>query len=250
MTILTSDTRCQRRAPRRATSRLIAFGLAFSGFVPLLGLLATPPSTALVIYSLFVLVLWWRGSLADAFAATPGPLALRFGLLLVTTGLVAECLAWLNNFLECRENPPLLHPQLGADLLTGFMFYGIWALAWGLVLRRWRFRLPEVFALQGLFGVLLEQRGAVLLQGLSTLPVGLVLWLYVFAVYGSIAAIPYAVGEPCYLPTAWSRRNDRWKYVALPLLIVALALPIGAAWSAVVGPMLPLARPICQSPLW
>ena len=47
-------------------------------------------------------------------------------------------------------------------------------------------KMRQIFCAQGAFGVLIEQRGAIFLGGLAIMPFGLVLWIYVFLVYGSV----------------------------------------------------------------
>jgi len=53
--------------------------------------------------------------------------------------------------------------------------------------RRRRFSLAEVFIVQGVYGIFIEQQGAVFLKGLQVMPLGFVPWRYVFVIYGSAA---------------------------------------------------------------
>lgn len=132
--------------------------------------------------------------------------------------LLLEFLAWFSNYQEANPNPALFHPQLIPDLLLGIGFYSGWVLAWWLILQRWQFSILEVFILQGLYGIVFEQDGAILLAGISQFPLGLVLWLYVFIVYGStmaLACLPFRNAFP-------NQKSSRWKYLALLLLMIIL----------------------------
>jgi hypothetical protein len=142
----------------------------------------------LLIYTTFVAG-WearrWRG------LRLPGPAWIRYLVLMLLVGFLTEALAWIGNFLAREETPALLHPQLLYDLLLSPGIHGAWAVGWILATRRWRFSVAEVFVIQGIYGVFVEQQGAVFLQGWRALPLGVVLWLYVFVVYGAAAGLAY-----------------------------------------------------------
>jgi hypothetical protein len=230
---------------RRATRWLFAL----SGLLPTLPLLNPQPDPTLLIYSLFVLTYFIRrrGARFEAQAARGS--AWPFGLAIVGAGLLVECLAWTSNFVKCAPQPALMHPQLLPDLALGVAFYGGWAIAWVVLLRYFSFSLRQVFCAQGAFGVLIEQRGAIFLGGLATMPLGLALWAYVFLVYGSVVGIAYLLfGERL---RGLSERNRWWKYPLAWLAIALLALALVGAWQAVLhgAGLLPEPRPICGFPL-
>jgi hypothetical protein len=240
---------------RFARSRLawVLFGL--SGLIPLLALLDSPPDPTLVIYSLFVLATCVRAWRRRAGVKTAPPLPGRghpvgFWVTLLGAGYLTEVLAWTGEYLKCSESPALLHPQLLPDLIQATAFYSSWAIAW-LLLRRWyRFSLGQAFAVQGLYGVLLEQQGGVFLAGLTTLPLGLVFWLFVFLVYGSTLGLafgPYAAD--------WSdptRRGGAMRYLVALAVLLLVVFPVSAAWGALtqaIG-LSPPPGPICERLLW
>jgi len=234
-------------APRR-TSRLL---LGLSALLPLPGLIATPHDTMLPIYTLFVAAVFVRKPLESAAARLRLPRGLAFGLLVLACGLLAETLAWTGSYLAGDPEPALLHPQLAYDLLLSPVVYGGWALAWLLLMRRWQFRLVEVFTLQGLYGVLLEQQGAVLRQGLANLPLGIILWAYVFLVYGSAIGLAYLPFERAY---AADGRRRGWIRLPIGFGVLLLMTAVSSfGWGLLLQALhvtVPAPRPILDAPLW
>ena len=158
--------------------RAIRSLFVLSGLLPILALLNPQPDPTPLIYSIFVLTYVIRrrsASISEEARASTW----SFGLAIVGYG----------NFVKCAPQPALMHPQLLPDLALGIAFYGGWAIAWVVLLRYFSFSLRQVFCAQGAFGVLIEQRGAIFLSGLAVMPFGLVLWTYVFLVYGSVVGI-------------------------------------------------------------
>jgi hypothetical protein len=260
--------------------RLGAILFALSGVLPLLGLLSAPPSPTLAIYSLFVLDVFWRRWWRRRRRSQPEPPSatgqdrrqaplnrpeepipagaarvvtwrrpVGFWLSVLGVGAVTECLAWTDNYLKCAPAPGLMHPQLIPDLIFGVGFYTSWAIAWLWLLRRYRFTLREVFVTQGLYGVLIERTGGIFLAGLLTMPLGLVLWLYVFLVYGSTIGIPYNHFESGLRTDGTGGRR---KYVVALLALFLAIVPIGGAWGLLVSGvgLVPPKGPICERPLW
>jgi hypothetical protein len=227
---------------------------AASGFIPVLGLLVQPPDMMLLIYTVFTAALLLRGRLAAAAARIRLSPRWKFLLFMVLSGLLAESLAWLSNYLAREPQPALLHPQLIPDLILGVGYYSGWALAWLLALRLWRFSLLEVFLATGLSGIWTEQSGVVLTslaQDLpGNLPGALLLALYLLAVYGSIAGLAYlpVVAE---LPQA-RRAGSLLKYPLAWLMLFGLSwlgTGIVLAGGTFLG-LIPEPRPIWEHPLF
>lgn len=225
--------------------------LGLSALLPLPGLLAAPHDTMLPIYSLFVAAIFLRQPIEATVARVRLPRSLAFGLLVLASGLLAETLAWTSSYLAQAPEPALLHPQLAYDLLLSPVVYGGWALAWLLLMRRWRFSLVEVFTIQGLYGILLEQQGAVLRQGLASLPWGIVMWAYVFLVYGSAIGLAYLPFERAF--TGEPQRRG-WPRLPIALGVTLLATVVSSVvWIAalhLLGITIPDPRPIVEAPLW
>lgn len=112
----------------------------------------------------------------------------RFILIFLLVHILGlELFSWILNYLSCEKNPALLHPQLLWDFLYASIFYFGLALGWAVLFTRFRFRLREVFLIQGLVGVLLEQQGGIIISLFQNIPAGILIALYVFAVYGGAA---------------------------------------------------------------
>jgi uncharacterized membrane protein len=236
------------RGARLVTRRRVRhIGLLVSGCLPLLLLLDRPPSLSPLIYSCVVLA--WFARQRRGWSAAGGALVDGRWLppLIVLSGFLAEILAWTDSYLRCEEQPALLHPQLLPDLLLSIGFYGSWAIAWALLTRWFAFGSLGVFATQGAYGVMVEQQGAILVQGLAAMPLGLALWAYVFVFYGSIVTLPYLLVEP--VGGADGRR--RWFQYPLAFLVLflllALIVPLWGAGAEAAG-LVPSRRPICDHP--
>lgn len=225
-------------APRR---RLWLAGLfAASGLVPLTGLGATPPSTFLLPYSLFVL--------ACLLPIRPGRSPLLFVLAFLATGALVELAAWAGHWAACSPEPVLFHPQLGADLLIAAGFYAGGGLAWAWLFGRYGFSLTEAVMIHGAMGVFVENRGAAFLAGLATLPAGALLWLFVFATYAAMVGLPRRLFAP---PRGTPPRRG-WHYpMALAAVFAAtLAGTYGFGLLYLAAGGLPAPRPICAAPFW
>lgn len=227
--------------------------LAVSGLLPLLGLTGQQPDPTLLIYSLFVVIWLWRRLQVPFDQAQPiQPTAQawwRLPIAVIGSGLVVECLSWSNNYMKCAPTPALLHPQLFADLLLAIGFYGSWALVWSWLIRRYHWTLKQTFVIQGLFGILIEQQGQILLLGLTTLPIGLIFWLYVFLVYGSVMGIAYLMANP----SRPLRRGARHRgYVEAALALAVCSVLINGSWGGVLraAHVVPTPQRICERPLW
>jgi hypothetical protein len=215
--------------------------LAGSGALPLLNLL-----NASVTWTLFVVAWFWRRQRPFTGTAT----RLRFALTILACGMVLELLAWAGNFLQDPAQPALFHPQLIPDLLLGFGFYLGWMVAWLLLLRFYHFRLRELVVLMAVYGVIVEQNGAVLVAGLGALPLGVLLWLYVAAAYGGAAGLAYVLAGGEAMPMG---RYSHWiKYIVAAVVLYVCVQVTFLLWGVLVQGigLIPPPRPIREAPLW
>jgi hypothetical protein len=198
--------------------------LALSALIPFIGLFSTPSDPNLMIYTLFVVVYLLRGRLSRWLAAVP-PLIVFVGICWAG-GLLSESLVWISNMNSGQTAYMDFYLEYGTHIANWVPFYLLVALVWGFSLRVFDFRVWEVFLTAGfLFGVLIEQRGAIFVQGLQTLPAGLIFWLYVMVVYGSYPALAYALAQPGFARRP--RRETRWKIVVVLAALFGLMLLVG-----------------------
>ncbi len=213
--------------------------LILTGLLPLAGPFDTPPDLNLLIYSLFILVYLLRRPVEWVRRAIPLPSAVLFVVFLVCAGELSESLIRVTDLLATTQTaqPPEL--DLGTHLVYFGAFYAGGGLAWVLLFRFFRFTLSQVFVTHGFLGVLLEQEGAVFLSGLITMPLGLVVWLYTFLVYGSTVGIAYLLAS-C---RPHERARDHWVKYPLAAILVTLGIYLTfGAWSITLESVASLVR--------
>jgi hypothetical protein len=199
-------------------SKTVRWLLALTALIPLLGVLSQPPDANLLIYTLFVLVYLAQERLQPFIARIPLSPLLKLFILIYVGGLLSESLVWWSNTASGDIHQTGFYTDYGTHITYYFGFYLVVALIWTVVLRFFRFTILQVFLAAGvLFGVVIEQRGAILLAGLASMPAGLVLWLYVALVYGSYPAMAYTLVYPEF--EVYARRETMLKY---PLVILLL----------------------------
>ncbi|OGO10311.1 MAG: hypothetical protein A2Y93_13215 [Chloroflexi bacterium RBG_13_68_17] len=240
----------EETGPRKPRGVIRRIAFVASGLVPLLSFCGGAPDVMLIIYTAFVAAWLFRPRLQDLAGRLAWPLAPTLLALTLASGLLTESLAWLGSYLAQDPEPALLHPQLLVDLILSPGIYAGWALAWLAAFRLYRYSLADVFVVQGIYGVFIEQQGAVFLQGLRSLPVGLLLWVYVFLVYGSAMGLAYL---PVAHPMASPERRRGWARLPLALAAGLLGTILSSlVWMAllhVLGVTIPARRPIWEAPL-
>lgn len=209
------------------------FWLAASGLIPLLFLLPSPADPILLIYSLFVCVYFNRAPLQRLVGTLPGTPALKFFVLALSFSLLSESFVWYSN----THSGDMQDTQ--ADLLdhlaSFFLFYLVIIVAWMVTLRRYDFTIQQVFFTQGSWGIVFEQQGAIFITGLLSLPLGLLLWIYVLPVYGSTTALAYTLTVPQF--ERLSRPDRRRKYAVVWGLNVGLLVVVSVITLLITGEM-------------
>jgi hypothetical protein len=228
-----------------------------SGLIPLLSLFENPPNVILM-YSLYVLAYSQRQHLQMRYSAP------RLAVVLLLCCLCLEMLAWWNAYARNEANPNLFHPQLIPDLILSIGVYGAWVLGWMWLSRTFPFSLREGFWLHGLYGILIENFGRVLIAGVVTFPLGIVLWLYVLVAYGSTVALAllfFSEDKPALTPPTsrigfYNRlvvlgRRSRWAKWVLTFALVYVGTHLfSLLWGAILALLQynPSKRPISQQP--
>jgi hypothetical protein len=222
-------------------TRIQKFLFATSG---LLVLLASTYSPVLLPYPLLVLAVLRGWHLPKI--STPA-VQLLFSTLICT--LFLETSAWLDNFIKNVPDPALFHPQLFPDLIISFGVYSAWWLCWWLILRCYHFTAKQIFITTGLYGVLIEQQGKIFLAGLSTLPLGVVLWLFVAVAYGATMALAFFLVRNRFTATnnAWMKYPLAWG--GLFFFTIATSSIWGIALQ-IMNIIPPEKLPMWEYPLW
>ena len=110
-------------------------------------------------------------------------------------GLLTETFAILDNWDVPPDQKILLHPNPFVDLLMGFFYYLLFIVTWYLILRKLNFSKGAVFILSGLFGLAVEQGGAILAGLLANPILGILLAFLVMSVYGIFPMLAYTLTE-------------------------------------------------------
>ncbi|GEM_PF-4409238 len=196
------------------------FALAISGLIPLLFLLNNDPT--LLIYSIFVLVYFLKPLIQPFARRIPFTTLLLF-ILIFFLGILSEYFVWLSVRLSGVPTPEI-NPDLFLHLRGIYLFYIAKSVAWVLVLHLFRFSLPQVFITQGIFGILIEQQGAVLLAALAN-PLGIIWFPYVALVYGSYVATGFMLVEGRLNEKP---KSEHWIKYPVALLIIGASIAVFA----------------------
>ncbi|HGG05412.1 MAG TPA: hypothetical protein ENK28_08125 [Aliiroseovarius sp.] len=226
--------------------------LILSAIFPILALFGPAPDTMLLIWPAFVLVWFWRAPLSRMAARLPWPPTLTLILAFILTGLVTEVLAWSSDVLRGADIPVTFHPQLLVDLTLAIGFYGGLGIGWAILRRYFHFSLWQIFLISALYGVVIEQDGAIamfLVSNILSSPLEALLFAtYVALVYGAFATLPFAIINPSLPGTSrsWGRTPLALTFAILfPRLGFALIMGL---WALVGG--LPAPRSALEYPLW
>jgi len=240
--------------------------LMLSGLGPLRSFFSSPPDLMLLVYTLFVVLVLFRRRIRRAMERIPLPPSLQFIIFSVVSGWIAEVCAWSDAYVMRSEHPVLLHPQLIPDLTLAIGFYAGWALGWLVIFLFCRVSVAGVFITTGIFGVFVEQDGAVgkmVWNQFSAHPL-LAVWLalYVFAVYGAILGNGYLPLRDLlhrqHPRFAWLKKPGvelACRYLKYPVAVALMWLGILLVFSAVswlaghLG-LIPPPRPIYEHPFF
>lgn len=137
-------------------------------------------------------------------------------IVILISGLIVEFFSWLAHFLLKTENPALFHSLLGYNLLLGFGFYSGLAIGWTLVSSWFKFTTKEVFFLSIVYGIFVEQTGAVFLT------FNPLIWIYATLVY-----IPMSTPAFILMPIKERPTRTAWKRYTVALVLLAVLAILG-----------------------
>ncbi|MGH3660996.1 MAG: hypothetical protein ACRDT8_03920 [Micromonosporaceae bacterium] len=211
------------------------------------------PLAPLALVSLLAFSYLSRRRLARAVARLPLGPRTTLAVLIVVMGLVRELIIWSAEYGQGDGYVLTWHAQLIPDLLIGMGIYGAWALGWALSLRWFRYRLAEVLLIQALYGLVIEQFGQNLLDGLAAMPLGLLLWLLAMMLSAAPVGVAWILAGDKLRTLPGSGLDNSFRYAAPPLLISAAVVAIFAVWAQVLEYFQAIpkpAAPIRQRPFW
>jgi hypothetical protein len=260
--------------------------LAASALVPIIGALSRPTTLQALIYTFFVCVYLAPfvikatkkktttdsdtdaaevngSSLADSATAQIKQVKqsqrvsnVNLVLVLVASGLISECLAWVSELFAPIPNPALIHPQLFADLFLAFFFYLGLALAWLLLLKRWQFEYKEIFFVCFLASLLIQAKVGTLSPICARLvsdPISALLTLASLLVVGgsitSLAFLASGKAGPHEKRPAMSKLLTKY---SVTLILIALLPELSSLGGSLIGKPLGLCpdkKPIWEAPL-
>ena len=146
---------------------------------------------------MWIMVYLFQETLKKIFNQLPLPLAfLATGTIF---GLLTEFFAVLNNLKLPPDKRILLHPNPAIDLLMGLFYYFLFIVTWYLLLRKIKFSKTAVFIFSGLFGIIVEQNGAILFGIFSNPLLGSLMAILVACVYGIFPLLAYTLTEERFI---------------------------------------------------
>lgn len=143
-------------------------------------------------------------------------------------GTIVEILAILNNLGIDPAKKALFHPDPFIDLVMGVGFYAAWNLSWFFAAKKFKYSVKEVLLLGGIFGIVVEQGGAILLSIFTFGLFGFVLWIYVLLVYGTNISFAFFVNEKELSQTA--KQESKIKRYFFAFAFQLLGFVLGAIW--------------------
>lgn len=119
----------------------------------------------------------------------------------VIFGLVIELFAILDNVNLPPDERILLNPNPVADLIMAVPYYLLIGVTWYALLRRFAYTARQVFFVTGVFGIVVEQNGAILLGLMGSPIIGGLLALLILCIYGMFPLMAYWLTAHQFDPT-------------------------------------------------
>ncbi len=182
------------------------------GLLGLVLILIGPQSPMILIFPLWIFVHLLRKPLVALGERLPA--AAAFVLFGVAFGLTEEIFAILQNRGVAPEERALLNPEPLADLALGVVFYTLLIVTWLILISRINYSKKAVFVITGLFGLVTEQMGAIVMGVIANPVGGTVIAAVVVCVYGIFPMLAYMLTEHRFRP---DRRTNSIRFSLLAL---------------------------------
>lgn len=167
-------------------------------------------------FALFLIFYLSRKSIRKIINLLIHKLAVKYFLTGIVGGLFIEFLAILSSMKLPPAQRALFHPDPIPDLILGVGYYTALTLGGYFIVKRYKFSLIQFFLLGGIFGLIGEEHGGVLLQLLAGNILG---GIYVFLSYASFIALPYMLFNEKF--NKFIRKKSRILKYPVGLLILA-----------------------------
>lgn len=159
--------------------------LVFIGLIVALALLLN--DFMILIFPLFLLIWMFFPNHAEETDWSKNKSFIFYLITGTIVGLITELLAIFDNLKLPPEERVLFSPDPVIDIVLAISYYFPVALFAAIILHRYKMIEISVFLIGGIYGICTEQMFQILLS------FNLILWFYVFLVYGSFITIPYTI---------------------------------------------------------
>lgn len=183
-----------------------------------------------LIFPLWIFIYLFKGKFSNLLKGGSS----KFILAGITLGLIIEVFALLNNLNqpESVKSIVLFHPQTVPDLILGFFYYLVIIITWFFILKKIDFSVKSVFILAGLFGIVLEQNGAILI---GLMQGEFLVAFFVFVIHGVYPMLAYYLTKDNFPK---DREKPKWWQYVLILLILYLV------WMIIIGSIFIILKPL------
>lgn len=141
----------------------------------------------LLLFSLFLITLSFQNKLQAFNNKINIPIIIKLIILMIFIGFLTEIFAiWNNSYLTPEQimgTNKLFSADPITDIVLGWGYYIPLAIVWYFLLNKYNYNTKDVFISMGLFGIVFEGKGLILLS------LNPILWAYAFVVHGSYVAI-------------------------------------------------------------
>lgn len=184
-------------------------------------------------FPIFLVIYLLKNPIRKIISLLVPKVLLRYFLIGLASGLFIEFLAILSSAKLPLEQRALFHPDPIPDLILALGYYTALTLATYFILRKYNFSLKEFFILGGIFGLLAEEHGKILIQLLSGNILG---GIYVFLSYSSFLALPYMIFSEDF--NKFKRKKSIISKYLIALLILALFYALFLLYYLLINPIL------------
>jgi hypothetical protein len=174
-----------------------------------------------LIYPLWIATYLFRDKLEQIFAKFPG--ATGFIVAGVAYGMIIEVFVIMDNWHIPPEKQVLFDANPVKDLTFGIFYYAFVILSWYALLRKITFSPRALFLITGLYGLVAEESGQVVMRMLQQPFPGIVYAIFVMIVYGMFPMLALMVTEKRFPPER-KKNHLGWSILALAILFLQLAI--------------------------